>query len=115
MGETVHWDPNCLRTFKLSKLVNGKESILTQFFKAIFVSEEEHGVENPPQEPTIHKKYSEMSLDMPDSPPPPTPQCWQEAKSANNCMINPCPRWGLQLSKAVSSKPVPTTGPPAQY
>ena len=30
MGETVRWAPNCLRIFKLSKSVNGKESIPAQ-------------------------------------------------------------------------------------
>ena len=71
MDEMVRWAQNCLRIFKLSKSVTGKESILDQFFKAILIPEEEHGLENPPQEPTIHKKYSEMSADMLNSPPPP--------------------------------------------
>ena len=30
MGETVRWAQNCLRIFKLSKSVNGKESIQAQ-------------------------------------------------------------------------------------
>ena len=30
MGETVRWAQNCLRIFKLSKSVNGKESIPAQ-------------------------------------------------------------------------------------
>ena len=46
----------------------GKESILAQFFKVIFISEEEYGLETP-QEPTIHKKYSEISADVPNHSP----------------------------------------------
>ena len=44
----------------------GKESIPAQFFKAIFIPKEEYGLENLPQEPTTHKKYSEMSVDVPN-------------------------------------------------
>ena len=75
MGETVRWAQNCLRIFKLSKSVNGKESIPAQFPKAIFIPKEEDGLENPPQETDYPYRIFELSVDMPDfcppSPPPP--------------------------------------------
>ena len=67
----------------------GKESILAQIFKAIiFIPEEEHGLDPPPppQEPTIHKKYSEMSADVPNHSP-----MLARSDPADGCMISPCP------------------------
>ena len=89
----------------------GKESIPAQFFKAIFIPEIEYGLD--PQEPTIHKKYSEMSADMPNHSPPPPPPMLARSDPANGCMISRCPSWDPQLSKAVNSKPATATGPPA--
>ena len=86
----------------------GKESIPAQFFKAIFIPKEEYGLEPPPQEPTVRKKYSEMSADMPNHSP-----MLARSDRANGCMTSPCPSWDPQLSKAVNSKSVPAMGPPA--
>ena len=90
----------------------GKESIPAQFVKVIFIPDKEYGLDTPPQELTIHKKSSEMSADMPNHYPPPPPML-ARSDPANGCMISPLPSWDPQLSKAVNSKPVPATGPPA--
>ena len=76
----------------------GKESIPAQFFNVIFVPKEEYGLENLPQESTIHKKYSEMSADMSDYSP--------HAGKKRPCqqLRNwPCPSWDPQLSKIFNS------------
>ena len=55
----------------------GKESIPAQFFKAIFIVEEEYGLEPPlPPRTDYPQKYSEMSADVPNWLFPP---CWQKA------------------------------------
>ena len=45
MGETVRWAQNCLRIFKLSKSVNGKESIPAQSTGHMASATEEGGRE----------------------------------------------------------------------
>ena len=66
MGEMVHWAQNCLRIFKLSKSVNGKGIHSGPIFQSHFHPQEEYGFENPSQGSTIHRKYSEMSADVPN-------------------------------------------------
>ena len=75
MGEMKRWAQNCLRLFKLSKSVNGKESIPAQFFK---VPEEEYGIEPPPP-PLQRTDYPQKVFQNVCERAQLFPPCWQEA------------------------------------
>ena len=103
----------------------GKESIPARFFKAIFIPEEEYGLETSPLKNRLSTKSILKWLWMCPSIPP----MLARSDQANGCMISPCPSWDPQFSKAVNSKlpqqrdpsleiscyqqPVPATGTPS--
>ena len=72
----------------------GKESIPAQLFKSIFIPKEEYGLENLPEAPTIHKKYSEMSADVPNYSP-----MLKRRDTANGCVISLVPTGTPSLGK----------------
>ena len=105
----MHWAQNCLRIFKLSKLMNGKGIHPSPICQSHIHPEEEYKFEYPPPPPLrtdYPQKYSEMSADVPN----PSSHVGKK-RTYQQLHGSPCPYWGPQLSKAVNSKPVPATGP----
>ena len=73
----------------------GKESIPAQFLYAVSFPKEEFGLENLPQEPTIHEKYSKMSANVLNYSP-----MLARREPCHWLHDQPCPSWDPQLNKS---------------